>query len=300
MGIWDSKPHTICYMKPAAYGAVWADGVNLPPTNTGDTQFHSSPMQCALFCQTVSGAVAWTLDGLNTCWCKTPPNAWGPPSYVSGYRSGIMYSEGVFMTHDNLIHAQCFDGYAMRGSPNPICGDDSGNKITFPTCYPYDLCGNNNGGCDRLTSCTTNPSIYSPVCGSCPPGYDGDGYHGCYPHDFCSPNPCDPVTDCIRISGGFDCSPCPPEYHGTGQTGCIVGADYVRSLTKDDQVLAPISPISPTAAAPSWFETGPGLLSCSAVALAVIAFLAYRCLTHKRTEYNEIPSTHSESASVCI
>lgn len=52
------------------------------------------------------------------------------------------------------------------------------------------------------------------TCGSCPPGYTGDGVR-CQDVDECALfSPCSPQSTCSNSVGGFQCSPCPPRTRG--------------------------------------------------------------------------------------
>jgi thrombospondin 2/3/4/5 len=78
----------------------------------------------------------------------------------------------------------------------PECSDDP------PPCFPMVDCRDTADG---------------PVCGPCPPGYDGDGR-------FCERNVCAAEQPCYRgvqcfekaESPYFKCAPCPPGYRGDG------------------------------------------------------------------------------------
>jgi hypothetical protein len=65
-------------------------------------------------------------------------------------------------------------------------------------CAPDPLineCDTNNGGCDNLTTCTSEPGL-SPTCGACPSGYTGDGSTRCIDIDECATDNggCDSLT----------------------------------------------------------------------------------------------------------
>lgn len=77
------------------------------------------------------------------------------------------------------------------------------------------------GGCDGTTA-VTDPDATPPDMG-CAPGFvEGPG--GCVDVDECGADapPCDPLTECINLSGGFTCGSCPQPYVGSGATGCVL------------------------------------------------------------------------------
>jgi len=81
-------------------------------------------------------------------------------------------------------------------------------------------CAIDHGGCDPLVTCTDGAS--GPVCGSCPPGYRGEGATGCTDIDECTEDTdgCDGLVTCTNTTGGFVCGTCPLGYRGEGATGC--------------------------------------------------------------------------------
>ncbi|XP_030751264.1 cartilage oligomeric matrix protein-like [Sitophilus oryzae] len=70
-----------------------------------------------------------------------------------------------------------------------------------PRCFPGVHCYDTNDG---------------PRCGSCPPGYLGDGYE-CRPGRRCSDHPCFDGVECRDTADGYRCGPCPAGYEGNGE-----------------------------------------------------------------------------------
>jgi hypothetical protein len=82
----------------------------------------------------------------------------------------------------------------------------TGYEHTDQGCVDIDECATDNGGCDPLTICTNTPG--SRVCGSCPPGYGGNGVAGCV-----ADCPCQNGGTCIASGTGQTCQ-CPPGVGG--------------------------------------------------------------------------------------
>ena len=75
------------------------------------------------------------------------------------------------------------------------------------------------GGCDDGPA---DPADAAPDALGCPAGFFA-GADGCVDINECrgdSP-PCDALTECINLSGGFTCSVCPPGFEGDGVSGCV-------------------------------------------------------------------------------
>jgi len=93
--------------------------------------------------------------------------------------------------------------------------------VNLPPCTYQNQCGNNNGGCHPLSTCTDTGK--GRICSACQAGYAGDGYGDCPDINECATNNggCDPVTACRNTVGSRTCDPCPEDYAGDGETGCF-------------------------------------------------------------------------------
>ncbi|KAJ8276925.1 hypothetical protein GJAV_G00069430 [Gymnothorax javanicus] len=102
----------------------------------------------------------------------------------------------------------CNEGWASPAS-SPTCTEDV-NECTLP-----------------IKPCSTNPpvqcfnTIGSFYCGSCPAGWQGNGY-SCQDVDECATNnggcSTSPMVQCLNTMGSYHCGPCPPGYEGDGRT----------------------------------------------------------------------------------
>jgi len=245
-----TTPCTMNSLPPSAHAVAWGQNINFLGGDTFQTQWNSSPYFCALFCAGVSGAVGWTIDSVDTCWCK-----WGISVVDSNaqdyFYSGLLPGSTHTFTTTNRISFKCNEGYSMSGDSYAYCKD--AKFSAFPTCQPINGCATNNGGCGS--------------------------------------------TDCVYLGPGkTTCSSCSVPVPGVGCYSklALTPAEYVTTWeNKDDSdVTSTSSPDS------EWRMIMTVLLSC--VALAVVALLAYKCLTHKRTEYASITSIPTESETSVV
>jgi len=109
----------------------------------------------------------------------------------------------------------------------PVCTCDEGYHHPggdLLTCSDIDECAAENGDCDPLVTCTNTPG--GRTCGSCPSGYLGNGYFGCWLYEPCVPetipqppggcpadscqtdDDCDPGSTCRAACG--QCGTCTP------------------------------------------------------------------------------------------
>ncbi|HMI93067.1 MAG TPA: hypothetical protein VK509_16970, partial [Polyangiales bacterium] len=91
-------------------------------------------------------------------------------------------------------------------------------------------CATDNGGCDPLTACSQSGGVVS--CGSCPPGFTGNGSTGCVDVDECAlgTHDCAATATCSDHDGGFACT-CPAgnlDILGDG-TQCVLASQVAAS-----------------------------------------------------------------------
>lgn len=75
--------------------------------------------------------------------------------------------------------------------------------------------------CDANTcfrGVTCRDTSRGPVCGSCPPGYKGDGKTCVLDIITCAQVSCYPGVICTDTPSGYKCGDCPPGYRGDGQS----------------------------------------------------------------------------------
>ncbi|KAK3262135.1 hypothetical protein CYMTET_28992 [Cymbomonas tetramitiformis] len=161
-------------------------------------------------------------DFLTTC-----NNLFGGVS-CSPCPSGYLGSgEGGCMDVDecgNTTHPPCDDltsctntrgGFTCSACPAGYKGD---GRVG---CRSATSCEEDNGGCDRLTSCDDSAAGVPVVCGACPAGYGGTGDSACEDWDACATEPCFPGVDCADVPApgmGFECGPCGEGYIGDGMS----------------------------------------------------------------------------------
>ena len=145
------------------------------------------------------GALLFALSG-----CSSSPSS-SPVVDGGAADSGGPGDEPGLSVDGGGAAVTCEAGFEKRGS----------------ACVDIDECAVNNGGCDKLATCTNTPGSF--VCGACPAGYTGTGASDCKDIDECASNHggCDSLTLCINTAGSFTCGNCPNGYQGTGRTGCV-------------------------------------------------------------------------------
>ncbi|XP_043936136.1 thrombospondin-3 isoform X2 [Protopterus annectens] len=81
--------------------------------------------------------------------------------------------------------------------------------------------------CFKGVECVETYDFPGYRCGSCPPGFLGNGTH-CTDIDECAhANPCFYGSKCINMAPGFQCEPCPPGYKGNMVSG--IGIEHAKS-----------------------------------------------------------------------
>ncbi|XP_030076037.1 cartilage oligomeric matrix protein isoform X2 [Microcaecilia unicolor] len=152
--------------------------------------------------------------------------------------------------------------------------------------------------------CTPNPCfpgvpcIETPggfECGTCPPGFTGDGTH-CTDIDECSLSPCFPQVRCINTAPGFRCGPCPRGYTGPPLEG--VGLAFAR---KNKQVCTDINECesnSHTCTANSICTNTRGSYRCGACKPGYVGDQTSGCKTGQTCSNGETNPCHEKAECV--
>ena len=108
-----------------------------------------------------SGQEPWPAQAASTCrLCRT--------DHFSAAGAACLACAPHAQSNKNRTACSCDDGYAthaLQGVPGGV------------RCSDIDECATQNGGCDKLTTCTNLGG--SRLCGACPSGLVGNGYAGC-------------------------------------------------------------------------------------------------------------------------
>ncbi|XP_065114614.1 cubilin [Paramisgurnus dabryanus] len=169
-----------------------------------------SPLGCQ------NGATCLNTPGTFTCTC-TPE--WYGPHCTSRYDDCAGGSQNL------CVHGLCIDSDRVTpNQPKYKCICDAGwmSPPGEAACTAdVDECSLPN------KPCSTNPSVQcfntlgSFYCGSCPAGWQGNGY-SCQDIDECATNnggcSTSPPVPCLNTMGSFHCGQCPPGYEGDGKT----------------------------------------------------------------------------------
>ncbi|XP_072046269.1 uncharacterized protein [Amphiura filiformis] len=108
----------------------------------------------------------------------------------------------------------CPPGYEGN-TPHGIGLDHAQNNPQ--SCEDIDECALDNGGCDESAECENTAGSYS--CGTCPPGYIGNGFIGCSPGDYCSMglDNCHNNATCVSTGAGTFVCECDNGFAGNGE-----------------------------------------------------------------------------------
>jgi hypothetical protein len=100
---------------------------------------------------------------------------------------------------------QCRSGYTKQGDE----------------CVDINECDVDNGDCDELTDCINFRGGF--MCGTCPPGFTGNGEDGCTDINECETDRggCGKLAPCENMPGSFRCGGCPAGYLGGGEEDCV-------------------------------------------------------------------------------
>ncbi|CAB1340813.1 unnamed protein product [Coregonus sp. 'balchen'] len=213
-----------CTSNPCQNGATCLDLLDsfhcMCPSNWGGPNCAVDVNECQIFvgtsqgCQ--NGATCINTPGSFTCTCS--------PEW-SGTLCTTRYDDCQGAAQDLCVHGTCID--ADRITPNVpkfkcVCDDGWMAPAGNPACISdVDECSL------AQKPCSTNPPVTcyntqgSFYCGSCPAGWQGNGY-SCLDVNECSTNnggcSTTPMVQCLNTMGSFHCGTCPPGYEGDGRT----------------------------------------------------------------------------------
>ncbi|KAG8443219.1 hypothetical protein GDO86_011865 [Hymenochirus boettgeri] len=211
-------------------GPVCADDVN-ECQRFGET---------ALGCQ--NGGTCVNTPGSYRCTC-TPE--WYGPLCTLRYDDCRTNPVGL------CVHGICIDqDRDQQNQPKYRCVCDVGwtSLPGSPACTAdIDECALLNPPCSRNppVQCINTEGSYT--CGSCPAGWQGNGY-SCYDVNECEMNNggCSvaPAVKCLNTMGSYHCGPCPPGYEGDGHNTC----NQVDSCSVNNGGCHPLASCAPSEA----------------------------------------------------
>ncbi|XP_047455679.1 cubilin [Mugil cephalus] len=175
-------------------------------------------------CQVFSGSVLGCQNGAT---CVNTPGSFSctcSPEW-SGTLCTVRYDDCRNAGQDLCVHGLCIDADRVTaGQPKYKCICESGWESPAGNA----ACVADVNECNlQKKPCSTNPPVPcyntegSFYCGSCPAGWQGNGY-SCQDVDECLTNnggcSTTPVVQCLNTMGSFHCGSCPPGYEGDGRT----------------------------------------------------------------------------------
>ncbi|XP_019622718.1 PREDICTED: uncharacterized protein LOC109468820 [Branchiostoma belcheri] len=144
----------------------------------------------------------------------------GPPNVMIAHGDLVLNST----RYQAVTRFRCHHGYRLSSDATLTCGPTKQWIGELPTCIDYDACLSS--PCFPGVRCVDVPAPDTGfTCGTCPPGYSGDGLN-CTDNNECeSPvqNTCEQI--CVNTEPGFYCA-CPDGYRlNDDQETCMAYAD---------------------------------------------------------------------------
>ncbi|XP_066440814.1 cubilin [Eleutherodactylus coqui] len=191
----------------------------------------------ALGCQ--NGALCENMAGSYRCTCT--PEWYGP-------LCTLKYDDCRADSAEICMHGICIDmDRIQKDQPrySCVCNEGWTTPNGSSSCTKdIDECSLPNPPCSQNppVQCYNSPGSFT--CGSCPAGWQGNGY-SCQDIDECQTNNggCSsaPLVKCMNTMGSYHCGPCPPGYEGDGRT-----CDQVNACSVNNGGCHPLASCAPS------------------------------------------------------